>query len=113
MAWPLSQDYNEAIQSPRTSFSDPELQAGQPTTNALGIPQPRSGNFADVYEFDCPQTQTKWAVKCFTREVSGQHERYAEISRYLQASHLPFAVKFQYLQQGVRIRGAWYPVLKM
>jgi hypothetical protein len=25
MAWPLSQDYNEAIQSPATSFSDPEL----------------------------------------------------------------------------------------
>ena len=25
MAWPLSQDYNEAIQSPASSFTDPEL----------------------------------------------------------------------------------------
>ena len=42
---------------------------------------PRSGNFADVYEFDCPATKSKWAVKCFTRQVAGLHERYAEISR--------------------------------
>ena len=27
MSWPLSQDYNEAIQSPQISFSDPELRA--------------------------------------------------------------------------------------
>jgi WD40 repeat protein len=113
MAWPLSQDYNEAIQSPRTSFSDPELQAGQPATNALGIPQPCSGNFADVYQFSCPPTQDRWAVKCFTREVRGLQGRYAEISRHLQEARLPFAVDFQYLEQGVRIRGQWYPVLKM
>ena len=43
MAWPLSQDYNEAIQSPATSLGDSELRAGQPTTNALGMPMPRSG----------------------------------------------------------------------
>ena len=113
MTWPLSQDYNEAIQSPSSSLDDPELRAGQPTTNALGMPQPRSGNFADVYEFECPQTQTRWAVKCFTREVSGLRERYAEISRYLKDAQLPFAVDFQYLEKGVRIRGAWYPALKM
>ena len=42
------QDYNEAIQSPDSSFTDPELRGGQPVTNALGMPMPRSGNFADV-----------------------------------------------------------------
>jgi hypothetical protein len=113
MMWPLSQDYNEAIQSPSISFSDPELKAGQPVTNTLGIPQPRSGNFADVYEFDCPQTNSKWAIKCFTREVRGLRERYAEISKHLGEAKLPFTVEFHYLQQGIRIRGSWYPVLKM
>src|SRR5271167_4442207 len=113
MTWPLSQDYNEAIQSPTTSFSDVELKAGEVVTNALGIPQPRSGNFADVYEFECPQTQSKWAIKCFTREVHGLRERYAEISRCLQAAGLHFTVDFQFLEQGIRIRGAWYPILKM
>jgi hypothetical protein len=113
MAWPLSQDYNEAIQSPRACFADPELKAGEPITNALGLPRPRSGNFADVYEVDCPQTQSRWAVKCFTREVRGLRDRYAEISRHLQQAKLPFAVDFQYLEEGIRVHSAWYPVVKM
>jgi hypothetical protein len=46
MAWPLSQDYNEAIQNPASSFADPELRAGEAATNALGMPMPSSGNFA-------------------------------------------------------------------
>jgi hypothetical protein len=29
MPWPLSQDYNEAIQSPETCFADEELRDGQ------------------------------------------------------------------------------------
>ena len=29
MTWPLSQDYNEAIQDPSTSFGDPELRGGE------------------------------------------------------------------------------------
>jgi hypothetical protein len=48
MPWPLSQDYNEAIQSPDSSFADVELCGGQAVNNALGMPMPRSGNFADV-----------------------------------------------------------------
>jgi hypothetical protein len=79
MAWPLSQDYNEAIQDPQGSLDDAELRGGEATTNALGMPMPRSGNFADVYEFNTPATKSKWAIKCFTRHVPGLRERYTEI----------------------------------
>src|SRR5262249_5450618 len=113
MGWPWPQDYNEAVQNPCTSFSDLELRDGQPILNPLGLPIPRSGNFADVYEFVCPATQTRWAVKCFTRQVAGLRERYSEISRHLQDARLPFTVDFQYLEQRIRIRGQWYPILKM
>ena len=112
MGWPLSQDYNEAIQSPATSFRDPELRQGEAVLNPLGLPLPRSGNFADVYETTCPGG-AKWAVKCFTRQVADHRERYAEISRHLQEVRLPFGVEFQYLVEGIRVRGRWYPVLKM
>jgi regulation of enolase protein 1 (concanavalin A-like superfamily) len=112
MSWPLSQDYNEAIQDPRSNFSDAELQAGEAVSNALGIPMPRSGNFADVYEMRCP-SGARWAVKCFTREVHGLRERYAEISNYLRQVSLPFMVDFQYLERGIRVRGQWFPALKM
>lgn len=111
MTWPLSQDYNEAIQSPATSFGDPELKTGSVVTNALGLPMPRSGNFADVYEFKCPQRT--WAIKCFTRQIPGLRERYKEISNYLKQISFPFIVDFSYLEQGIRIRGTWYPILKM
>src|SRR5258708_5794470 len=113
MPWPLSQDYNEAIQNPRFAFHDPELMEGQAVTNALGLPMPRSGNFADVYEVHCPTTNTKWAVKCFTREVPGLRERYSEISAHLHQVKLPFTVDFQYFADGIRVQGKWYPILKM
>ncbi len=113
MAWPLSQDYNEAIQDPQGSLDDAELRGGEATTNALGMPMPRSGNFADVYEFNCSATKSKWAIKCFTRHVPGQRERYTEITNALKDARLPFAVEFQYLVKGIRVRGDWYPILKM
>jgi hypothetical protein len=113
MQWPHSQDYNEAIQDPAVSVSDPDLRQGRAVTNALGIPQPCSGNFADVYAVECPASGAKWAVKCFTREVPGRGEHYRQISSHLSRVRLPFLVDFAYLDQGIRVGGAWYPVVKM
>jgi formylglycine-generating enzyme required for sulfatase activity len=111
MPWPMSQDYNEAVQDPAGSFADADLKAGEVATNALGLPLPRSGNFADVYEIR--GKNRSWAVKCFTRQIPGLRERYKEVSDYLKQNPLPFMVEFTYLEQGIRIRNAWYPILKM
>src|SRR5262249_21767071 len=112
MAWPHPPDYNEAIQNPQFCFSDPELRQGKSAVNALGLPWPRSGNAADVYKLLCPNNKT-WAVKCFTREVHGLRQRYQAISEHLQQNHRAFMVRFQYLEQGIRIHGQWYPIVKM
>lgn len=113
MTWPHSQDYNELIQDPASCFGDAELKQGEVTTNDLGLPVPCSGNFADVYAVECASTKNKWAVKCFTREIAGLKERYREISAYLKQTPLPFMVDFTYLEQGIRMRGQWFPILKM
>jgi WD40 repeat protein len=113
MAWPLSQDYNEAVQAPHLCFADDDLRASRAATDALGLPVPRSGNFADVYEMRGEATGRRWAVKCFTRQVPGLRQRYRQISAYFAGSRLPFAVGLQYLEQGIRVRGHWNPVLKM
>ena len=113
MAWPQSQEYREAIQAPQLCFHDPELRQGQPVTDRLGLPRPCAGTFADVYQVACPASGNDWAVKCFTREVPGLCDRYREISAHLQHVKLPFTVDFQYLDQGIRIQGRWYPILKM
>ena len=82
MAWPMSQDYNEAIQNAAHCFADPDLQRGEVVTSELGLPIPCSGNFADVYAVVAGAH--KWAIKCFTREIPGLKERYAAVSQYLQ-----------------------------
>src|ERR1700693_4375537 len=107
MNWPMSQDYNEAVQNAAASFADPELRRGEAVVGALGLPMPCSGNFADMYEVRS-QDGGRWAVKCFTRQVPGLRERYAAISDYLHQSRLRFTVDFHYLEQGIRVRGQWY-----
>ncbi len=102
--WPVSQDYNEAVQSPATNFADADLRSGHAVTSALGIPQPCSGNFADVYQVGRPDG-LRWAVKCFTRQATGLRERYQEISRHLRRARLRFMVDFTYLEQGIRVVG--------
>ena len=71
MSWPNSQDYNEAIQNAAVSMcrSRPEEGRSRPATPS-GLPVPRSGNFADVYQFKGGDGKM-WAVKCFTRKVAG------------------------------------------
>jgi hypothetical protein len=111
MRWPLSQEYNEAIQNPSINLADPDLCRCRARTNALGLPVPCSGNFADVYQLS--DGTRAWAVKCFTREVPGRRERYTEIIAHLTRQHLPVTVAFEYLDHGIRVHGEWYPVLKM
>src|SRR5438105_4350694 len=112
MAWPLATDYSSVIQNPAGCFADAELAVGQPATDLLGLPFTYAGNFANVYKMECPGDQT-WAIKCFTRPVADLQERYARISEHLEKNRRRFAVEFRYLEQGVKVKGAWYPLLKM
>lgn len=109
--WPSPQDYNEAVQTPAHTYCDPELAAGQVELNALGLPRPQSGNFATVYKVDC--VDRSWAVRCFLRNVPGQSERYAVIEQAIRALGDPHLVDFFYIEEGMRLRGDWFPVVKM
>ncbi len=112
MSWPMSQDFNEAMQNPRLSFSDPDLKTGDTVVGAHGMPLPRSGNFADVYQLRGADGR-EWAVKCFTRPVTGLGDRYAAITASLAEANFPFTVGFEFLAEGVRVGGIWRPVVKM
>lgn len=110
-AWPTPQDYNEAVQAPRLNFDDPDLRDGVADVTPLGLPLPITGGFASVYSI---RTASKrWAVRCFLRDFSDHQQRYTEIGRHLAAAQLPYTVDFRFLERGIRVRGHWYPVLKM
>ena len=113
MAWPKATDFIEAVQDLRVSMEDEELRGGEVARTPLGLPMLWSGNFADVFKIHCPATGNTWALKCFTREVRGLQDRYRNIAAHLEQAQLPFTVDFQYLEQGIRIGGERFPVLKM
>ena len=111
MSWPTMSDYQEAVQNPANCFSDAQLKAGTPALNALGLPSPVTGGFCSVYQV--ASGKTRWAVRCFLHNIRDGRERYKEISKYLRGRKLKEMVGFEYVQEGIRIRGDWHPVLKM
>lgn len=112
MTWPHATDYNAAVQNPQLCFRDEDLRQGQTVGDPFGLPRPHSGNFADVYQIQAADGQS-WAVKCFTRPVSGLRRRYHAISEHLRQAQRAFMVEFHFLDEGVCIRGQWHPIVKM
>ena len=108
--WPSSSQYSDAIQNPDRCFLDADLRQGTIVRNRIGLPDPRSGQFAVVYQIAGAK---RFAVKCFTQQITNQQQRYAAISQTLSSRLLPLFVQFAYLDQGIRISGNWFPVLKM
>lgn len=111
MSWPTPQDYQEAMQNPRTALGDAELRSGKAKEDSLGLPRPISGGFASVYKVIC--SGRTWAVRCFLKKFLDQQQRYSAISAQLAKSQFSFATQFQFIPHGIRIRGDWYPILKM
>ena len=111
MSWPTAQDYVEAVQNPAYAFDDPDLKGAQADVSKLGLPKVMSGQFACVFKFS--SSGKAWAVRCFVREFEDSHERYGEISKALQKENFPFTVKFEFIPHGIRVRGAWFPIIKM
>jgi uncharacterized protein YjbI with pentapeptide repeats len=53
-------------------------------------------------------------VRCFTRiPQSDVQQRYKLISEYLSQHEIPYLVDFEFLTQGILVKGEWYPILKM
>ncbi len=110
-SWPTMTDYQEAVQAPTACFADRELTRGSAVLNKLGLPQPICGQFASVYELECGAD--RWAIKCFLRNIPDLHHRYEKIAGHLGGCQLPYFVTFDYLRKGIRVRGDFYPIVKM
>src|SRR6266545_4027886 len=112
MNWPSQKDFNDAIRNPAAAFADPDLAGADPVLGSNGRPQSHAGNASDVYQL-CGADDRIWAVKCFTQALPSLGHRYARIQETLTQSGSPFAVGCTYLEDGIRVSGQRYPVLKM
>lgn len=115
--WPTPQDYNEAVQQPRLCFDDEDLKRSAVELNNLGLPKPITGAFASVYKLtrnsaQVGQTKT-WAVRCFLEYRPDIKERYEAIAAAITETERPLFAGFQFLDKGIKVKGQWYPVLKM
>jgi hypothetical protein len=103
--------YQAAVQHPSTAFTDVHLRAATVATGRLGLPRAVAGNFAVTYQLRAGSQQ--WAVRCFHREASDRATRYAAISQTLAPVRGGPLVPIEYLDPGVRVGAAWYPITKM
>jgi hypothetical protein len=111
MNYPQIIEYNDAVQDPRSAFFDPELKNGRVAETPLGLPLALSGGFALTYTVQ--SGRGKYAVRCFHRAVPEVQTRYAAISTKLRSLGSPYFVSFEFQAQGIRVRGASYPIVKM
>ena len=111
MPKPTLQEYQEAIQRPDLCFNDSDLKKGKPIPGVFGLPKVISGGFAGV--FQVKRGKKSFAARCFLRDVQDIEKRYKVIHNFLKRKRIPYFVKFQYIDQGILVKGKWYPILKM
>jgi hypothetical protein len=109
--YPQIVDYAEVMQHPETAFVDPELKRGTVTENNLGLPLAMSGGFALTYQLTVGTT--KYAVRCFHRQVPAVEQKYKLIAQGITQLHSPYFVPFAFQALGIRVRSMSYPIVRM
>jgi len=70
-----------------------------------------SGGFAGVFQIK--RGSKSYAARCFLRDVGDIEKRYKAIQGFLKRKRTPYFVKFEYIDQGILVKGRTHPILKM
>ncbi|OGD54672.1 hypothetical protein A3K81_02040, partial [Candidatus Bathyarchaeota archaeon RBG_13_60_20] len=111
MPKPTLQEYQEAMQRPDLCFIDGDLKKGKPVPGVFGLPKVISGGFAGVFQIK--KGNKSYAARCFLRDVRDIEKRYKAIHDFLKRRRMPYFVKFEYIDQGILVKGKKHPILKM
>jgi serine/threonine protein kinase len=111
MNYPTLEQYNEALQHPKTAFFDSELKSGIVLSNGLGLPLALCGGFALTYGVQC--NGKKYAVRCFHKKSDTIESRYKAISNKIKAIRSSYFVNFEFQTAGVNVNGQKAPIVKM
>lgn len=111
MPQPTLQEYQEAIQRPDLCFQDKDLKNGETVPGVFGLPKVISGGFAGV--FQVKKNGKSYAARCFLKDVEDIETRYKAIYDFFHRKRIKCIIKFQYIDQGIKVKGKWYPILKM
>ena len=111
MAQPQPVDFSRALQDLERCFEAPDLARGTVVHGPDGSPLVRYGDSACVFKIATSGGDV--AVRCFTRQSMGMQERYAALGNHLREVRPDSLVGFEYLEQGIRVDGEWYPIVRM
>jgi hypothetical protein len=105
VSWPGLTDYQDALQHPQIAFMIRELKEGHVATDTHDMPLPLSG--AMVFTFSVTSSgHTKYAVRCFQREMpdlAGRYQRIADGLAQLRSDSAYF-VDFRFHSDGLNIK---------
>lgn len=130
MKYPSRSDYCSSIRNPQFAFrkKDPltRLERDLDSSLASGKPVERrnfdgtktiwsaSGSFAVVFKYETFSPRKVWALKCFCRSNFEVVARYKKVlSRLKNHPCHAYFVDFSLLEEGIRVLGNCYPLLKM
>ena len=109
--YPSLDQYNDAVQHPRTAFTDPLLKSGTVDVGGLGLPLALGGGFALTY--GVTSGGRKYAVRCFHKEAAHLERRYAQISAVVANEGSGTFVGFEYQTRGILVNGSLFPIVRM
>ena len=110
--YPEPSDYQIAIQNPQLVLRDPLLNTARVRVDRLGMPVVSSGGFAFSFYLQA-EDDSQWVVRCFKADSPDRRARYDAISRFLNAHPDPILLDVDYVEEGILVNGAWYPIVKM
>jgi WD40 repeat protein len=110
---PSISDYREAVQNPHLFLDDQELKRCRPAWDPRQhLPKIWPGNFAAVFQLQSPDG-SKFAIKCFYRDLSNLQRRYAALDNHLRNRCPGYLVSFRYQPRGILVNGQWFPIVRM
>lgn len=110
-ALPTPNDYQQVLQNPRIFLGDNRLKICNIEKDPRGMPKVRSGGFALTYRLE--NGNQKWALRCFHKAVTERERMYTAICRYISTHRSDILVPVEYINQGVLVKGSWYPITIM
>lgn len=104
--WPTLEQYEKAVLAPGSSFRDVDLTNARPVVSEKII-----GKHGVIFQVS--SGDNIFALKCFLYPFADRKYRYTEIKNFAKGRAGKHFVDFDYLEQGVKIQGVWFPCLKM
>ncbi len=130
MRYPSRSDYCCSIRNPSFAFRKKDSFTGRDVdldsalvkgaavervhANGMRDVWSASGSFAIAFKYETPFPQKTWAVRCLYRSTFDVTQHYRQALRHLKRNPCQkYFVDFDFLQEGIRVQGKCYPILKM